>query len=170
MAPCHWKTFHSVHVSTRQHTSAHVSTQHISTRQHTSAHITCQHTSAHISTHQHTSAHVRSSVKGVLSCTTCPWVLFPVSGFCGSFPLLILWCGYFSILGFALVVNIIDFYITEHTAAQEVVMWWIKTSWHYIFLVGNSHSGYIPHAHIYEMCPEGIQPCTLKNRDIYWRR
>ena len=23
---------------------------------------------------------------------------------------------------------------------------------------------------IYEVCPEGIQPCTLKNRDIYWRR
>ena len=24
--------------------------------------------------------------------------------------------------------------------------------------------------HIYKVCPEGIQPCTMKNRDIYWRR
>ena len=23
---------------------------------------------------------------------------------------------------------------------------------------------------IYEACPEGIQPCTMKNKDIYWRR
>ena len=22
----------------------------------------------------------------------------------------------------------------------------------------------------YEICPEGIQPCDMKNRDIYWRR
>ena len=22
----------------------------------------------------------------------------------------------------------------------------------------------------YEVCPEGIQPCDMKNRDIYWRR
>ena len=23
---------------------------------------------------------------------------------------------------------------------------------------------------VYEVCPEGIQPCTMKNKDIYWRR
>ena len=23
---------------------------------------------------------------------------------------------------------------------------------------------------MYEVCPEGIQPCNMKNRDVYWRR
>ena len=24
--------------------------------------------------------------------------------------------------------------------------------------------------YLFEVCPEGIQPCNMKNRDIYWRR